>query len=198
MANRLSVIATRTGDDGSTGLGDGSRIPKDATRIAALGDVDELNSRIGVLLAESLPEGVAQDLMHIQHDLFDIGAELCIPGHSALVEKQISQLDNRLAHYNEAPLLLEFILPGESRASALAHVARTACRRAERTIVALARDEPVQPTVGRYLNRLSDLMFVLARHLNRAAQCEDVLWKSPHSRTSQSQQASTSGSVQHI
>ncbi len=183
MANRLSVIATRTGDDGSTGLGDGSRIPKDAPRIAALGDVDELNSHIGVLLAESLPGEIAQDLLAIQHDLFDLGAELCIPGHIALTDEHVARLDARLAHYNAslAPLR-EFILPGGCRAAALAHVARSACRRAERAVVALARAEAVNPPVRQYLNRLSDLMFVLARHLNSAAGRPDVFWTSPNSR----------------
>ncbi len=151
MANRLSVIATRTGDDGTTGLGDGSRTPKDAPRIAALGDVDELNSVIGVLLAENLPDDVAADLHVIQNDLFDMGAELCIPGHRALDEAQIAHLDRRLAHYNAAlPPLKEFILPGGSRASAQFHMARTVCRRAERAVVALARTGSLNPTVRQY------------------------------------------------
>lgn len=183
MANRLSVIATRTGDDGTTGLGDGSRLPKDAPRIEALGDVDELNSVIGVLLAESLPPEVSVDLMAIQHDLFDMGAELCIPGHTAVTDAQVARLDARLAHYNAtlAPLR-EFILPGGTRAAAQAHVARTVCRRAERAVVALAGVESVNPPVRRYLNRLSDLMFVLARHINNAADTPDVFWMSPNAR----------------
>lgn len=183
MANRLSVIATRTGDDGTTGLGDGSRTPKDAPRIAALGDVDELNSVIGLLLTESLPADVSADLLTIQHDLFDMGAELCIPGHVALKDEQIAHLDARLAHYNASlPPLREFILPGGSRAAAQAHMARTVCRRAERAVVALARVDSVNAPVRQYLNRLSDLMFVLARHLNSTANQADIFWSSEHSR----------------
>ncbi|CAB3678301.1 Cobalamin adenosyltransferase [Achromobacter deleyi] len=183
MANRLSIIATRTGDDGTTGLGDGSRIPKDAPRIAALGDVDELNSVIGLLLTERLPAEVSTDLLTIQHDLFDIGAELCIPGHTALLETQITHLDERLAHYNGglAPLR-EFILPGGSRAAALAHLARTVCRRAERTTTALSQLDVVSRAVRQYLNRLSDLLFVLARHVNQSAGVPDVFWSSQNSR----------------
>ncbi|MBO1016018.1 cob(I)yrinic acid a,c-diamide adenosyltransferase [Achromobacter sp. SD115] len=185
MANRLSVIATRTGDDGTTGLGDGSRTPKDAPRITALGEVDELNSVIGVLLAENLPDEVAKDLHTIQNDLFDMGAELCIPGHRALHQAQIAHLDGRLAHYNAAlPPLKEFILPGGSRASAHFHVARTVCRRAERAVVALTRTDGLNPTVRQYLNRLSDLMFVLARDMNRRLDLSDVYWSSRHSRPS--------------
>lgn len=183
MANRLSVIATRTGDDGTTGLGDGSRCPKDAPRIAALGDVDELNSAIGLLLTETLPEDVAKDLLAIQHDLFDMGAELCIPGHAAVTPAQILWLDERLKHYNaQLPHLREFILPGGSRASAQAHVARTVCRRAERALATLAHEEAIHPPVRQYLNRLSDLMFVLARHVNHAQGRSDVFWASAHSR----------------
>lgn len=183
MANRLSVIATRTGDDGTTGLGDGSRTDKDAPRIVALGDVDELNSVLGLLCTEPLPGEVAADLLAIQHDLFDLGAELSIPGHETLTDAQVARLDTRLAHYNAtlAPLR-EFILPGGSRAAALAHVARTAARRAERSLVALARREPVQAAARQYLNRLSDLLFVLARHLNRADGRTDIHWSSPHAR----------------
>ena len=183
MANRLSVIATRTGDDGTTGLGDGSRTPKDAPRIAAIGDVDELNSVIGVLLTEDLPAEISADLLGIQHDLFDMGAELCIPGHTALTDEHIARLDACLAHYNAAlPPLREFILPSGSRGSAQAHVARTVCRRAERAVVALARIDPVNPPVRQYLNRLSDLLFVLARCINRARGTADVFWASPNAR----------------
>jgi len=183
MGNRLSAIATRTGDDGTTGLGDGSRTPKDAPRIVALGDVDELNSVIGLLRAEPLPDAVQADLDTIQHDLFDLGAELCIPGHTAIEPDQLTFLDQRLAQYNEAlPPLREFILPGGGRAAALAHLARTVARRAERSVVALGRDEPVNAPARQYLNRLSDLMFVLARHLNRAQGTGDVFWTSKHSR----------------
>ena len=183
MANRLSVIATRTGDDGTTGLGDGSRMPKDAPRIAALGDVDELNSVIGLLLTESLPPEVAADLLTIQHDLFDMGAELCIPGHVALKDDQIAHLDARLAHYNAAlPPLREFILPGGSRPAAQAHMARTVCRRAERAVVALARVDSVNAPVRQYLNRLSDLMFVLARYVNKSLGHADTFWASSIAR----------------
>ncbi|MGE8634553.1 MAG: cob(I)yrinic acid a,c-diamide adenosyltransferase [Achromobacter piechaudii] len=183
MANRLSVIATRTGDDGTTGLGDGSRIAKDAPRVAALGDVDELNSVLGVLLTEPLSPEISMDLMAIQNDLFDMGAELCIPGHSAVTEDQIARLDARLTHYNAtlAPLR-EFILPGGTRGAAQAHVARTVCRRAERAVVALARVETVNPPVRQYLNRLSDLLFVLARCINRVEGTGDVFWASPNAR----------------
>ncbi|MGH8818776.1 MAG: cob(I)yrinic acid a,c-diamide adenosyltransferase [Achromobacter pestifer] len=183
MANRLSVIATRTGDDGTTGLGDGSRTPKDAPRVAALGDVDELNSVIGLLLTESLPPEISLDLMAIQHDLFDMGAELCIPGHAAVTDAQIARLDARLAHYNAslAPLR-EFILPGGTRAAAQAHVARTVCRRAERAVVTLAKAESVNPPVRQYLNRLSDLMFVLARCINQHTGQKDTFWAGAQAR----------------
>ena len=184
MANRLSIIATRTGDDGSTGLGDGSRTPKDAPRIASLGDVDELNSIIGVLLTESIPDDVAADLAIVQHDLFDIGAELCIPGHTALQDHQVRHLDTRLSHYNATlPPLREFILPGGTRAAAHAHHARTVCRRAERSVIHLARDTTVNAPLRQYLNRLSDLMFILARYLNAAQGRSDVYWNSKHSRS---------------
>ncbi|WMD19407.1 cob(I)yrinic acid a,c-diamide adenosyltransferase [Achromobacter seleniivolatilans] len=183
MANRLSVIATRTGDDGTTGLGDGSRTPKDAPRIAAMGDVDELNSVIGLLLTESLPADISTDLLTIQHDLFDMGAELCIPGHTAVKDEQIAHLDARLAHYNAAlPPLREFILPGGTRGAAQAHVARTVCRRAERAVVALAKVDNVNPPVRQYLNRLSDLMFVLARCINQHAGQKDTFWAGAQAR----------------
>jgi cob(I)alamin adenosyltransferase len=183
MANRLSVIATRTGDDGTTGLGDGSRTPKDAPRIAALGEVDELNSVIGVLLAEPLPSEISIDLVAIQHHLFDMGAELCIPGHTAVTDEQVALLDTRLAHYNATLTpLREFILPGGTRAAAQAHVARTVCRRAERAVVALAAAEPVNAPVRQYLNRLSDLMFVLARCINQHAGQKDTFWAGAQAR----------------
>ena len=183
MANRLSVIATRTGDDGTTGLGDGSRIPKDAPRIAAMGDVDELNSVIGLLLTEDVPVDIRDDLLTIQHDLFDMGAELCIPGHTAVTQDQIAHLDARLAHYNAtlAPLR-EFILPGGTRGAAQAHMARTVCRRAERAVVALAAAESVNAPVRQYLNRLSDLMFVLARCINQHAGQQDTFWAGAQAR----------------
>ncbi|PCE29196.1 cob(I)yrinic acid a,c-diamide adenosyltransferase [Burkholderia ubonensis] len=178
MGNRLSKIATRTGDDGTTGLGDGRRVGKDDVRIAAIGDVDELNSTIGVLLAETLPDDVRAALVTIQHDLFDLGGELCIPGHTVLGEAHLARLDQWLADYNATlPPLKEFILPGGSRGAALAHVCRTVCRRAERAIVALGRVETLQETPRRYVNRLSDLLFVLARVLNRADGGADVLWE---------------------
>ncbi|KUZ73842.1 cob(I)yrinic acid a,c-diamide adenosyltransferase [Burkholderia ubonensis] len=178
MGNRLSKIATRTGDDGTTGLGDGRRVGKDDVRIAAIGDVDELNSTIGVLLAETLPDDVRAALVTIQHDLFDLGGELCIPGHTVLGDAHLARLDQWLADYNATlPPLKEFILPGGSRAAALAHVCRTVCRRAERAIVALGRVETLQETPRRYVNRLSDLLFVLARVLSRADGGADVLWE---------------------
>lgn len=178
MGNRLSQIATRTGDDGTTGLGDGTRTRKDALRVQAMGDVDELNSVIGLLLTEDLPAEVRADLTDIQHDLFDLGGELCIPGYTMLKEEQVSRLDARLAHYNGTlPRLAEFILPGGSRAAAIAHVARTVCRRAERSIVELGAHETINAGPRQYVNRLSDLMFVLARVLNRAVGDGDVLWQ---------------------
>ena len=178
MGNRLSQIATRTGDDGTTGLGDGSRTSKDSLRIAALGDVDELNSQIGVLLAEALPDEVREALLDIQHDLFDLGGELCIPGYENVDDSQVARLDRLLAHFNaDLPRLQEFILPGGSRPAAIAHVARTVARRAERSIVALGAHEAVRPACRQYVNRLSDLMFVLARVLNRSAGGADVLWQ---------------------
>ncbi|MGY8525936.1 cob(I)yrinic acid a,c-diamide adenosyltransferase [Paracidovorax citrulli] len=178
MGNRLTRIATRTGDAGSTGLGDGTRTGKDSLRIAAIGDVDELNSHLGVLLAEPLPEGIAAALLEIQHDLFDLGGELSIPGHALLQPAQVARLDGWLAQYNGTlPPLAEFILPGGSRAAALCHVGRTVCRRAERALVALGAAEPVNDAPRQYLNRLSDLLFVLARVLNREAGAGDVLWQ---------------------
>ncbi|CAM3369510.1 Corrinoid adenosyltransferase [Bordetella sputigena] len=181
MASRLTVIATRAGDDGTTGLGDGSRVAKDSARIAALGDVDELNSALGVALAEpELDAVIADDLRDVQHTLFDMGAELCIPGYTRLDGNHVSYLDGRLAHYNGTlPALREFILPGGSRAAALLHVARTVCRRAERAVVALQRLEPVNKPVLQYLNRLSDLLFVMARAANRAQGMGDVYWRNP-------------------
>ncbi|WP_354686862.1 cob(I)yrinic acid a,c-diamide adenosyltransferase [Cupriavidus necator] len=178
MGNRLSKIATRTGDAGTTGLGDGSRTGKDSLRIAAIGDVDELNCHVGVLLAEALPDDVRAALLHIQHDLFDLGGELSIPGYTLLKAEQVAQLDTWLADYNaNLPRLAEFILPGGSRAAAQAHVCRTVCRRAERALVALGAAETLNEAPRQYLNRLSDLMFVLARVLNRAGGGSDVLWQ---------------------
>ena len=181
MANRLSTIATRTGDDGTTGLGDGSRTRKDDARIQVIGEIDELNATLGVLLVEPLPDPVRADLLDIQHDLFDLGGELSIPGHRILTQAQVARLDERLAHYNaDLPRLAEFILPGGARSAALAHVSRTVCRRAERSLVALAQaggPDAVATAARQYVNRLSDLLFVLARVLNRAAGVDDVLWQ---------------------
>jgi cob(I)alamin adenosyltransferase len=183
MSNRLTQIATRTGDDGSTGLGDGTRTRKDALRIAAMGDVDELNSGLGVLLAEPLPDDVRTLLVVIQHELFNLGGELSIPGYTLLKTEAVAALDDALAHYNAAlPRLQEFILPAGTRSAALAHVSRTVARRAERAVVALAAAEPVNDAPRQYLNRLSDLLFVLARVLNRAnldgLGGDDVYWQS--------------------
>jgi cob(I)alamin adenosyltransferase len=178
MGKRLTRIATRTGDDGTTGLGDGSRTRKDSLRVAAMGDVDELNSTLGVLLTEPLPDDVRASLLDIQHDLFDLGGELCIPGFENIADAQVARLDALLERHNATlPRLEEFILPGGSRAAAVAHVARTVCRRAERAIVALGQAEPVRPACRQYVNRLSDLLFVLARVLNRHAGGTDVMWQ---------------------
>lgn len=191
MANRLSQIATRTGDDGSTGLGDGSRVPKDHLRVMAMGDVDELNSQIGVLLAEPLPEDVRELLITIQHELFNLGGELCMPGYSLLKDDAVLRLDQALADHNAAlPRLAEFILPAGTRSAAIAHVCRTVARRAERAVVTLAAQESINAAPRQYLNRLSDLLFVLARVLNRAnldgKGGDDVYW---HSERLQRQQA---------
>lgn len=177
MATRLSIITTRTGDAGTTGLGDGSRVDKDAPRIEAMGSVDELNSMIGLLRTEPLPEGLDALFKHVQNDLFDLGAELCIPGHVVIAARHVEYLDDSLRRYNaRLGPLKEFILPGGSRAAALAHLARTTCRRAERAVVTLGRSAAVNPPVRQYLNRLSDLCFVLARIINQAEGCGDVLW----------------------
>jgi cob(I)alamin adenosyltransferase len=183
MGQRLTQIATRTGDDGTTGLGDGTRVAKDHLRVAAMGDVDELNSSLGVLLAEPLPDDVRELLVTIQHELFNLGGELSIPGFALLKPEAVLQLDASLAHYNAAlPRLAEFILPAGTRSAALAHVSRSVARRAERAVVALAAAEPVNEAPRQYLNRLSDLLFVLARVLNRAnldgLGGDDVYWRS--------------------
>lgn len=183
MANRLSQIATRTGDDGSTGLGDGTRVPKSHGRIGAMGDVDELNSHIGVLLAEPLPDDVRDLLVTIQHELFNLGGELSIPGYTLLKDDAVAALDAALARYNETlPRLAEFILPAGTRSAALAHVARAVARRAERAVVTLAATETINAAPRLFLNRLSDLLFVLARVLNRAnldgLGGDDVYWHS--------------------
>ncbi len=183
MSNRLTQIATRTGDDGSTGLGDGSRVPKDHLRVQAMGDVDELNSGLGVILAEPLPADVRDLLVVIQHELFNLGGELSIPGFQLVKEDAVLRLDEALAHYNaQLPRLQEFILPAGTRSAALAHVSRTVARRAERAVVALAAQDKVNEAPRQYLNRLSDLLFVLARVLNRAnldgLGGDDVYWQS--------------------
>ena len=183
MSNRLTQIATRTGDDGTTGLGDGTRVAKSHLRIAALGDVDELNSQIGVLLAEPLPDDVRELLVVIQHELFNLGGELSIPGYELLKADAVLRLDQALAHYNGTlPRLKEFILPAGTRSAAIAHVCRTVARRAERAVVSLAATEAVRAEPRQYLNRLSDLLFVLARVLNRAnldgLGGDDVYWRS--------------------
>ena len=178
MGHRLSKIYTRTGDDGSTGLGDGTRVPKDSARVEAYGTVDELNSMLGLLLSEVPGDALHAALTRIQHTLFDLGGELCIPGRSVLVEAQVTALEDLLDQLNAdlAPLK-EFILPGGTRAAALCHVARSVCRRAERRVYTLSRSEAVAPASLKYLNRLSDLLFVMARALNHANGTPDVLWQ---------------------
>jgi cob(I)alamin adenosyltransferase len=183
MGNRLSKIATRTGDNGTTGLGDGSRTEKNSLRIHAMGDVDELNSHIGVLLCEELPKALREELISIQHDLFDLGGELCIPGYKMITEEQVARLDALLAKYNaDLPPLKDFILPGGSRAASVAHVCRTVCRRAERSIVGLGKTEKINDNPRHYVNRLSDLLFVLSRVLNRFAGGSDVQWEKDRKR----------------
>ncbi|MCW0465155.1 MULTISPECIES: cob(I)yrinic acid a,c-diamide adenosyltransferase [Xanthomonas] len=178
MGNRLSKIYTRTGDDGSTGLGDGNRVGKDSARVAAYGTVDEANSAIGVILACPLAEDVRQLLTAIQHQLFDLGGELCIPGHAAIHAADIDALERHLDRYNDTlPPLQDFILPAGGEAAARCHLARTIVRRAERETVALSRQDAVRPEAVRYLNRLSDLLFVLARVLARADGHGEVLWR---------------------
>jgi len=179
MANRLTQIATRTGDDGSTGLGDNSRVPKDHLRVQAMGDVDELNSQIGVLLCEPMPDAVRELLVDVQHQLFNLGGELSMPGYTLLKPEALLQLDDALAvHNGTLPRLAEFILPAGTRAASLAHVCRTVARRAERAVVALGSAEALNASLRQYLNRLSDLLFVLARVLNRVDGGDDVYWKS--------------------
>ena len=176
--NRLSKIVTRTGDAGTTGLGDGSRTTKDSLRIDAMGEVDELNSSLGVLLCEELPDTVRTALLDIQNDLFDLGGELCLPGMEVVKDVQISRLEALAEELNaDLPMLKEFILPGGTRPAALAHLSRTVCRRAERSIVRLAAVEPISTATRRYINRLSDLLFIFGRALNRAGGRGDVLWQ---------------------
>ena len=179
MANRLSQIATRTGDNGTTGLGDNTRVSKDSLRVHAMGDVDELNSNIGVLLCEDMPADVREVLVEVQHQLFNLGGELSIPGFELLKPEALLQLDEALETYNaQLPRLAEFILPAGNRAASLAHVCRTVARRAERAVVALGQQDALKDTPRQYLNRLSDLMFVLSRVLNRMNGGDDVYWKS--------------------
>ena len=178
MGNRLSKIYTRTGDDGTTGLGDGSRTDKDGVRVTAYGTTDELNSVIGVVLSHPIPSPVQRILHEIQHHLFDLGGELCIPGHQAIKEEHVDWLEAVLDRFNDdLPALKDFILPAGGPAAAQTHVARTVCRRAERLLVTLQRSEDIPPFSMKYLNRLSDLLFVLARVLARAEGGSEVLWQ---------------------
>ncbi len=179
MGNRLSRIYTRTGDDGTTGLGDGSRTPKDSARVEAYGTVDELNSVVGMLLAvPDLPPQVTGSLTEVQHELFDLGGELCIPGHQMIRAEHVTRLEQSLDEFNDSmPPLKEFILPGGGPAAAACHLARTVARRAERRAWTLARAEAVNPELLKYLNRLSDLLFVVARVLARHERGAEVLWR---------------------
>lgn len=178
MGNRLSKIYTRTGDDGTTGLGDGSRVEKDTLRIEVIGTVDELNSLIGLLLTGTVPEVQRGTLITVQHTLFDLGGELSIPGHTMVTANNVATLEQALDRMNErlSPLK-EFILPGGSTEAAHCHLARSVCRRAERRIISLNKTESVNAAAIQYLNRLSDLLFVMARSLNQAAGQPDVLWE---------------------
>jgi len=179
MGNRVSQVATRTGDDGTTGLGDNTRVSKHSARPHAMGDVDELNSHVGLLLCEALPPDVRELLVDIQHQLFNLGGELSMPGYEALKDEALAQLDAALAHYNAGlPRLQEFILPAGTRAACQAHVCRTVARRAERAVVALQQTEAMRAAPRQYLNRLSDLLFVLSRVLNRVDGGAEVYWKS--------------------
>src|SRR5580692_6444638 len=179
MGNRLSKIYTRTGDDGSTGLGDGARVPKESLRVEAYGAVDEANSAIGVVLSvAALPPEIARCLTEVQHDLFDLGGELCIPGHRMIEASHVERLEGELDSFNEhLPPLKEFILPGGGPAAAACHVARAVCRRAERRCWSLAREQSVAPDPLKYLNRLSDLLFVVARVLARHEHGSEVIWR---------------------
>ncbi|MEJ2297425.1 MAG: cob(I)yrinic acid a,c-diamide adenosyltransferase [Woeseiaceae bacterium] len=178
MGNRLSKIYTRTGDEGTTGLGDGTRTSKDAARVEAYGTVDEANSAIGLVLAgEAVPAAVHACLTEVQHDLFELGSELCIPGHRAITQEFVDRLEHDLDEFNaDLPSLKEFILPGGGPSTAACHLARTIVRRAERRVFTLSRNEDVRPEAIRYLNRLSDLLFVVARVLARSEQGKEVLW----------------------
>lgn len=176
MGHRLSRIVTRTGDDGTTGLGDGSRLSKSAPRVMALGEVDELNCIVGLLRCEALPAEVDAFLAEVQHDLFDLGSELAVPDYEALHESQLAMLEQQAEQWNaQLPMLKEFILPGGCRAAAVAHQGRAVCRRAERALVQLT--DTLRGLPRQYLNRLSDVLFILARYLNQQAQVADVLWQ---------------------
>jgi len=178
VGHRLSKIYTRTGDDGETGLGDGSRVSKDEFRIEAIGTIDELNSLMGVMLSGEMPDEARTELTEIQHQLFDLGGELSIPGHSIIKTADVEQLEQQLDALNaELPMLKEFILPGGCAAAAYCHLARSVCRRAERRLVTLANTEAINPAAIQYINRLSDYLFVLTRHLNRSARVPDALWQ---------------------
>ncbi len=179
MGNRLSKIVTRTGDDGTTGLGDGSRVAKDCARVEAVGAVDEANSAIGIVLAvDAVPDAVRDCLVEVQHDLFELGGELCIPGHSAIDQAYIDRLESDVESFNtDLPPLKDFILPGGGEAAAACHLARTVVRRAERRVITLAGSESLRPEVTHYLNRLSDLLFIIARVLARIETGQEVLWK---------------------
>jgi cob(I)alamin adenosyltransferase len=181
LGNRLSKIYTRTGDSGTTGLGDGARVAKDSLRVAAMGDVDELNSIIGIMQTEALQPNTHAALSGIQHDLFDLGGELCMPGYAMIKAERVTALETQLDAWNDTlSPLKEFILPGGSRAAAYCHLARTVCRRAERTMTTLNNQEKITEISLQYINRLSDLLFVLCRILNKDAGVPDVLWNNTH------------------
>ena len=181
MANRLSKIYTRTGDGGSTGLGDGTRVAKDSLRVVAIGDVDELNSVIGLLLTEPISNKIRDCLTRVQHDLFDMGGEICMPGYAMIKAERVTALETVLDEWNDTlSPLKEFILPGGSRAASYCHLARTVCRRAERTMTTLNNQEKITEISLQYINRLSDLLFVLCRILNKEAGVPDVLWNNTH------------------
>jgi cob(I)alamin adenosyltransferase len=181
LANRLSKIYTRTGDAGTTGLGDGTRVAKDSLRVIAMGDVDELNSVIGLLLTEPVSSKIRDCLTRVQHDLFDMGGEICMPGYTMIKAERVAALETILDEFNDSlPPLKEFILPGGSRAASYCHLARTVCRRAERTMATLNSHEKITDISLQYINRLSDLLFVLCRILNKEVGVPDVLWNNDH------------------
>ncbi|MCW8873885.1 cob(I)yrinic acid a,c-diamide adenosyltransferase [Pseudomonadota bacterium] len=177
MGNRLSKIYTRTGDKGTTGLGDGSRVDKDSLRVEAYGTVDELNCAVGLVLSTELPDEIRSCLTRVQHELFDLGGELCMPGTTLIPDRYVEGLEQSLDAFNEdLPPLKDFILPGGSEAASRCHLARTIARRAERRVISLAHNETVNEATIRYLNRLSDLLFVIARVLARADGGAEVIW----------------------